>query len=259
VIIPDGNSGGVSQRAPSTSVNYNTLVTGNRSSGDVRTSFECRAPFSAAARTPVQHRYATAGADAGTPVVISIVPGAHAGRTRTLAVGEYHFTQRDPGTILASCLLDPCLPVARDSPSGLDVVEPDLTLRGPARRGDRSHGDSRALRAARGQGAREMTRMVMGALLAAFLATVPVAVVQASQDAPDAKAAPAAVVNLNTATAAQLEALPGIGPKVAQRIVEYRQKNGAFKKVEELMNVKGIGEKSFLKLKPHLTVGAPKA
>jgi competence protein ComEA len=101
--------------------------------------------------------------------------------------------------------------------------------------------------------------MVMGALLAAFLATVPVAVVQASQDAPDAKAAPAAVVNLNTATAAQLEALPGIGPKVAQRIVEYRQKNGAFKKVEELMNVKGIGEKSFLKLKPHLTVGAPKA
>jgi len=104
-----------------------------------------------------------------------------------------------------------------------------------------------------------MTRMVMGALLAAFLAIVPVAVVQASQDAPDAKTAPAAVVNLNTATAAQLEALPGIGPKVAQRIVEYRQKNGAFKKVEELMNVKGIGEKSFLKLKPHLTVGAPKA
>ena len=61
-------------------------------------------------------------------------------------------------------------------------------------------------------------------------------------------------VNLNTATATQISLLPGIGPKAAERIVEYRQKNGAFKKIEELMNVKGIGEKSFLKLKPLITV-----
>ena len=67
-------------------------------------------------------------------------------------------------------------------------------------------------------------------------------------------ATPAAPVNLNTATQAQLEALPGIGRKVAQRILEYRQKNGSFKKVEDLMNVKGIGEKSFLKLKPVITI-----
>jgi competence protein ComEA len=65
-------------------------------------------------------------------------------------------------------------------------------------------------------------------------------------------------VNLNTATAEQFEALPGIGAKMAARIVEYRQKNGPFKKVEELMNVKGIGEQSFLKLKPYLTLGPPK-
>ena len=45
----------------------------------------------------------------------------------------------------------------------------------------------------------------------------------------------------------------------AQRILDYRQKNGSFKKIEELMNVKGIGEKSFLKLKPLITVGADKA
>jgi competence protein ComEA len=69
-----------------------------------------------------------------------------------------------------------------------------------------------------------------------------------------ASATPSAPVNINTASQAQIEALPGIGPKVAQRIIEYRQKNGQFKKVEDLMNVKGIGEKSFLKLKPYLTV-----
>jgi competence protein ComEA len=64
----------------------------------------------------------------------------------------------------------------------------------------------------------------------------------------------AAPVNLNTASAAQIAALPGIGPKAAERIVEYRQKHGGFKKIEELMNVKGIGEKSFLKLKSLITV-----
>ena len=67
-------------------------------------------------------------------------------------------------------------------------------------------------------------------------------------------ATPAAPVNLNTATQAQLEALPGVGAKAAQRILEYRQKNGSFKKIEDLMNVKGFGEKAFLKLKPLLTV-----
>ena len=72
--------------------------------------------------------------------------------------------------------------------------------------------------------------------------------------APAAKATATAPVNLNTATQAQLETLPGVGAKAAQRILEYRQKNGNFKKVEDLMNVKGIGEKAFLKLKPLLTV-----
>ena len=70
--------------------------------------------------------------------------------------------------------------------------------------------------------------------------------------------APAAPVNINTATTAELETLPGIGPAMAARIVEYRQKNGSFKKIEDLMNVKGIGEKSFLKLKPLVVVAPPK-
>jgi len=77
--------------------------------------------------------------------------------------------------------------------------------------------------------------------------------------APKTVAALVTPVNLNTATAAQLDALPGIGKSTAQRIVEYRQKNGGFKKIEELMNVKGVGEKSFLKLKPLITVSGDKA
>jgi competence protein ComEA len=67
---------------------------------------------------------------------------------------------------------------------------------------------------------------------------------------------PAGMVDLNTANATELEALPGIGSSTAARIVEYRTKNGPFKKIEELMNVQGIGEKSFLKLRSQITVGA---
>ena len=100
-------------------------------------------------------------------------------------------------------------------------------------------------------------------LLAVFaMAAIPAAAQQTPAEKPakpaaaPAKlpAAPATIVNLNTATQAQLESLPGLGAKVAERILEYREKNGKFKKVEDLMNVKGIGEKSFLKLKPLLTV-----
>jgi competence protein ComEA len=73
--------------------------------------------------------------------------------------------------------------------------------------------------------------------------------------APVAAAAPAKpVINLNTATLEQLETLPGIGRKTAERILEYRTKSGSFKRIEDLMNVKGIGEKSFLKLKPLVAV-----
>ena len=77
--------------------------------------------------------------------------------------------------------------------------------------------------------------------------------------APPPKSSATAIVHLNTATVAQIATLPGVGEKAAQRIVEYREKNGGFKKIEELMNVKGIGEKSFLKLKALVTVGEPKA
>ena len=70
-----------------------------------------------------------------------------------------------------------------------------------------------------------------------------------------ARATASTPVHLNLATVAQFQTLPGVGAGTAQRILDYRQKNGPFKKVEELMNVKGIGEKSFLKLKPLVTLG----
>ena len=60
-------------------------------------------------------------------------------------------------------------------------------------------------------------------------------------------------VNLNEATVAQLDLLPGVGPKAAQRILAWRQKR-AFKRVEELVRVKGFGKKRFLQLKPYLTL-----
>ncbi len=90
----------------------------------------------------------------------------------------------------------------------------------------------------------------------AAVAQTPAAAKSGSSAKPKAAASAAAPVNLNTATQSQLETLPGIGAKAAQRILEYRQKNGSFKKIEDLMHVKGIGEKSFLKLKPLITVGS---
>jgi competence protein ComEA len=74
-----------------------------------------------------------------------------------------------------------------------------------------------------------------------------------------AKPAATNTVNINTASASELDGLPGIGAKTAALIVEYRQRNGPFKKIEDLMNVRGVGEKNFLKLKAQITVGPAKA
>lgn len=63
-----------------------------------------------------------------------------------------------------------------------------------------------------------------------------------------------AAVNLNTATATDLDGIKGIGPSKAKAIIDYRTKNGPFKSVEDLKNVKGFGEKSIAKLKGELTV-----
>ncbi len=67
-------------------------------------------------------------------------------------------------------------------------------------------------------------------------------------------AAQGGLVNLNTATVADLETLPGIGPALAQRIIDFRESNGGFRKVEDLLEVPGIGSKKFEELRDHVTV-----
>ena len=65
-------------------------------------------------------------------------------------------------------------------------------------------------------------------------------------------------VNLNSATVTELMQLPRVGPKTAQRIIAFRQEHGPFQRAEDLMHVKGIGEKTFRRLQPYITVaGAP--
>ena len=60
---------------------------------------------------------------------------------------------------------------------------------------------------------------------------------------------------MNFAGAAELESLPRIGPVLASRIIEYRQQKGGFKTVDELVEIKGIGEKTLERLRPYVTVG----
>jgi len=83
------------------------------------------------------------------------------------------------------------------------------------------------------------------ALILAAIGTVAVA---------DEAAAPQGVVNINTADAAQLALLPRVGEKAAERIIAYRTEHGPFKKAADLMQVKGIGAKTFELLSPYIAV-----
>ena len=65
---------------------------------------------------------------------------------------------------------------------------------------------------------------------------------------------PIGIINLNTATLEELDALPGIGPSIAQRIIDFRTQNGAFEKIEDVKKVRGIGDALFSAIKDRITV-----
>jgi competence protein ComEA len=88
----------------------------------------------------------------------------------------------------------------------------------------------------------------------ALLLCLGLALAPAAALAQKSKATSTEKVNINTATSEQLQTLPGIGPALAKAIIDYRTKNGKFTKIEELLNVKGVGEKKFQKIKDRLVV-----
>lgn len=87
----------------------------------------------------------------------------------------------------------------------------------------------------------------------AVLALTSWPALQAQSKAP-AKTESRKVVNLNTADASQLALLPRIGPSVAQRILAFRKEHGAFKSADDLLLVRGIGEKTYALIKPYVAV-----
>jgi comEA protein len=92
---------------------------------------------------------------------------------------------------------------------------------------------------------RSCARLIL--LLAAFCAL--------AASAPAKEKAPAAPVNLNTATSEELQLVPGIGPGTADKMLQMRKSYGAFKSVDDLSAIRGIGPKRLEKMRKYLTVG----
>ena len=111
------------------------------------------------------------------------------------------------------------------------------------------------------------SEIILLGLTAAFLCTlavlsaqyrqerIPGAVIETEVEVPREEIAPDfPPVDLNTATAEELDTLPGIGESLAHRIIAYREANGPFGSIEEIMEVSGIGEAKFAELKDRVTV-----
>lgn len=84
--------------------------------------------------------------------------------------------------------------------------------------------------------------------------TGAVAGASTTSNAPTAVQPISGKININTATTTELDTLPGIGPVYAGRIIDYRNQNGGFKSIEEIKNIKGIGDKTFEKFRDRITI-----
>jgi competence protein ComEA len=92
--------------------------------------------------------------------------------------------------------------------------------------------------------------------LALWLVLAPLApAVQTKTSGKKAPSSPAFTLDINRASAADFEKLPGIGPELARRIVRYRARHGRFRRVEDLLAVRGIGLKKWKAMRPHLRIG----
>ncbi len=99
---------------------------------------------------------------------------------------------------------------------------------------------------------RTTTWLVLASFFTIALLAAPVPAVGAGGEEKAAR------INLNTAGVEELATLPGIGPSYAKRIVEYREKNGPFKRVEDLLNVQGIGDKTLERIREKVIVSGGK-
>ena len=103
-----------------------------------------------------------------------------------------------------------------------------------------------------------MFRRIQIALVLVFVFALAAGVAAPAFAAAPAAAKPAASearpVDLNSADSSALESVPGIGKSLSQRILAFREKNGPFQTVDDLLKVQGVGEKSIQKLRPYLTV-----
>jgi len=91
--------------------------------------------------------------------------------------------------------------------------------------------------------------LALGLILGLVFSSALSLQVQQAQETSEKK------ININTASSVELQKLPRVGPKVAQRIIDFRNQNGNFKSIEEIMKVRGIGEKIFKQIKDMITVG----
>lgn len=99
-------------------------------------------------------------------------------------------------------------------------------------------------------------QQVPGASNASVSATLPAqSTQQGSMTLPTSQNSSNGKININTAGAAELDRLPGIGPAFAERIIQYRTENGPFSKPEDLQNVSGIGAKTYEKMASMVTTG----